>query len=165
MTPKEIRLKQALNKAYRLIKPKRPEMEVFKKNLITLLDQIDEKESEENVKIHLMNFLRDTFYNPIFHVATKGRTDFVVHTGKDAATPAGVLFEVKRPLNIADMVSKVNLNTKAFHELMLYYLRERIEHKNNDIRQVVITNIYAVSYTHLFINPQQKEVTIFSQLN
>ncbi len=142
MTPKEIRLKQALNKAYRLIKPKRPEMEVFKKNLITLLDQIDEKESEENVKIHLMNFLRDTFYNPIFHVATKGRTDFVVHTGKDATTPAGVLFEVKRPLNIADMVSKANLNTKAFHELMLYYLRERIEHKNNDIRQVVITNIY-----------------------
>ncbi|MBL0305718.1 MAG: Eco57I restriction-modification methylase domain-containing protein [Chitinophagaceae bacterium] len=117
-------------------------MEVFKKNLITLLDQIDEKESEENVKIHLMNFLRDTFYNPIFHVATKGRTDFVVHTGKDAATPAGVLFEVKRPLNIADMVSKANLNTKAFHELMLYFLRERIEHKNNDIRQVVITNIY-----------------------
>lgn len=142
MTPKEINLKQALNKAYRLIKPKRPEMEIFKKNLITLLGQIDEKESEENVKIHLMNFLRDTFYNPTFHVATKGRTDFVVHTGKDAATPAGVLFEVKRPLNTVDMVTKANLNAKAFHELMLYYLRERIEHKNNDIRQVVITNIY-----------------------
>jgi hypothetical protein len=31
MTPKEIRLKQALNKAYRFIKPKRPEMEVFKR--------------------------------------------------------------------------------------------------------------------------------------
>jgi hypothetical protein len=66
MTPKEISLKQALNKAYRLIKPKRPEMEAFKKNLITLLSQIDEKESEENVKIHLMNFLRDTFYNPTY---------------------------------------------------------------------------------------------------
>lgn len=142
MTTKEISLKQALNKAYRLIKPKRPEMEAFKKNLITLLGQIDEKESEENVKIHLMNFLRDTFYNPTYHVATKGRTDFVVHTGKDAATPAGVLFEVKRPLNTADMVSKTNLNSKAMHELMLYFLRERIEHKNNDIRQVVITNIY-----------------------
>lgn len=142
MTTKEISLKQALNKAYRLIKPKRPEMEAFKKNLITLLGQIDEKESEENVKIHLMNFLRDTFYNPTFHVATKGRTDFVVHTGKDAATPAGVLFEVKRPLNTADMVAKTSLNAKALHELMLYFLRERIEHKNNDIRQVVITNIY-----------------------
>lgn len=142
MTLKEISLKQALNKAYRLIKPKRLEMEAFKKNLITLLGQIDEKESEENVKIHLMNFLRDTFYNPIYHVATKGRTDFVVHTGKDAASPAGVLFEVKRPVNTADMVSKANLNAKAMHELMLYYLRERTEHKNNDIRQLVITNIY-----------------------
>ncbi len=142
MTTKEISLKQALNKAYRLIKPKRPEMEAFKKNLITLLGQIDEKESEENVKIHLMNFLRDTFYNPTFHVATKGRTDFVVHTGKDATTSAGVLFEVKRPLNTPDMVTKTSLNAKAMHELMLYFLRERIEHKNNDIRQVVITNIY-----------------------
>lgn len=33
MATKVISLKQALNKAYRLIKPKRPEMEVFKKNL------------------------------------------------------------------------------------------------------------------------------------
>lgn len=142
MTLKEISLKQALNKAYRLIKPKRLEMEAFKTNLITLLGQIDEKESEENVKFHLMQFLRDTFYNPAHLLATKGRTDFVVHTGKEASTPAGVLFEVKRPLNTVDMVNKANLNTKAMHELVLYYLRERIEHKNNDIRQLVITNIY-----------------------
>ena len=142
MTTKEISLKQALNKAYRLIKPKRPEMESFKRNLITLLGRIDEKESEENVKIHLMHFLRTTFYDPTHLLATKGRTDFVVHTGKEANTSVGVLIEAKRPLNIADMVTKTNLNAKAMHELILYYLRERIEHKNNDIRYVVITNIY-----------------------
>lgn len=142
MTTKIISLKQALNKAYRLVKPKRPEIETFKRNLIILLDQIDEKESEENVKIHLMHFLRTTFYDPAHLLATKGRTDFVVHTGKEASTPAGVLFEAKRPLNIVDMVTKANLNVKAMHELMLYYLRERIQHKNNNIRYVVITNIY-----------------------
>ena len=142
MTLKEISLKQALNKAYRLIKPKRLEIEAFKTNLITLLGQIDEKESEENVKFHLMQFLRDTFYNPAHLLATKGRTDFVVHTGKEARSPAGALFEVKRPLNTIDMVNKANLNTKAMHELGLHYLRDRIEHKNNDIRQLVITNIY-----------------------
>lgn len=142
MTTKEISLKQSLNKAYRLVKPKRPEIELFKKNLITLLGQIDEKESEENVKIHLMHFLRTTFYDPNYLLATKGRTDFVVHTGKDASTPAGVLIETKRPLNIADMVTRTNLNAKSMHELMLYYLRERIEHKNNDIRYLIITNIY-----------------------
>ena len=142
MTTKEISLKQSLNKAYRLVKPKRPEMESFKRNLITLLGQIDEKESEENVKIHLMHFLRTTFYDPAHLLATKGRTDFVVHIGKEASTSAGVLVEAKRPLNMADMVTKTNLNAKAMHELVLYYLRERIEHKNNDIRHVVITNIY-----------------------
>ncbi|MCV4785080.1 hypothetical protein OFM36_37175, partial [Escherichia coli] len=75
-------------------------------------------------------------------LATKGKADFVAHTGKEANSPAGVLFEVKRPLNTADMVSKANLNAKAMHELILYYLRERIEHKNNSITNLVITNIY-----------------------
>lgn len=58
-------IKQSLNKAYRLIKPKRAGMEAFKSSLIHLLQGIDEKESEENVKIHLMDFLKNTFTTPI----------------------------------------------------------------------------------------------------
>ena len=138
----EISLKKSLNKAYRLIKPKRPDIELFKGNLIKLLGQIDEKESEENVKIHLMDFLKDTWYKQDYLVATKGRTDFVIHTGKEAKTPSGVLFEVKRPTNKGDMVTRQNLNAKAMHELILYYLRERVNEKNIDIRHLVITNIY-----------------------
>jgi hypothetical protein len=61
-------------------------MEAFKGNLVHLLNQIDEKESEENVKIHLMDFLKNTFYHPDYLVATKGKTDFVIHTGKEAKT-------------------------------------------------------------------------------
>ncbi|MBL7918921.1 MAG: Eco57I restriction-modification methylase domain-containing protein [Bacteroidia bacterium] len=142
MNLKEINIKSSLNKAYRLVKPKRPEIETFKTNLIKLLSQIDEKESEENVKIHLMDFLKETWYKQDYLVATKGRTDFVIHTGKDAKAPSGVLFEVKRPTNKADMVSRKNLNAKAMHELILYFLRERITEKNIDIRHLVITNIY-----------------------
>lgn len=138
----EISLKKSLNKAYRLVKPKRPDIEVFKENLIKLLGQIDEKESEENVKIHLMDFLKDTWYKQDHLVATKGRTDFVIHTGKEAKAPSGVLFEVKRPTNKGDMVTRQNLNAKAMHELILYYLRERVNEKNIDIRHLVITNIY-----------------------
>lgn len=138
----EISLKKSLNKAYRLIKPKRPDIELFKGNLIKLLEQIDEKESEENVKIHLMDFLKDTWYKQDYLVATKGRTDFVIHTGKEAKAPSGVLFEVKRPTNKGDMVTRQNLNAKAMHELILYYLRERVNEKNIDIRHLVITNIY-----------------------
>ena len=142
MNLKEINIKSSLNKAYRLVKPKRPEIETFKTNLIKLLSQIDEKESEENVKIHLMDFLKETWYKQDYLVATKGRTDFVIHTGKDAKAPSGVLFEVKRPTNKADMVTRKNLNAKAMHELILYFLRERITEKNIDIRHLVITNIY-----------------------
>jgi len=142
MILQEISLKKSLNKAYRLVKPKRPDIELFKGNLIKLLSQIDEKESEENVKIHLMDFLKDTWYKQDFLVATKGRTDFVIHTGKEAKAPSGVLFEVKRPTNKADMVTRQNLNAKAMHELILYYLRERVNEKNIDIRHLVITNIY-----------------------
>lgn len=142
MKLQEISLKKSLNKAYRLIKPKRPDIELFKGNLIKLLGQIDEKESEENVKIHLMDFLKDTWYKQDYLVATKGRTDFVIHTGKEAKAPSGVLFEVKRPSNKGDMVTRQNLNAKAMHELILYYLRERVNEKNIDIRHLVITNIY-----------------------
>ena len=33
-------------------------------------------------------------------------------------------------------------NAKALHELILYYLRERVEHNNIDIKYLVVTNIY-----------------------
>jgi len=135
-------LQASLNKAYRLISPLRKDLDQFKKNLKLLLSLIDEKESEENVKIHLMDFLKNTFFHPDHLIATKGKTDFVIHLGKDASTPAGVLFEVKRPSNTADMVTETNLNTKAMHELVLYFFRERTKDKNNSLTHLVITNIY-----------------------
>jgi adenine-specific DNA-methyltransferase len=135
-------LTASLNKAYRLISPRRVDLDHFKKNLTLLLSLINEKESEENVKIHLMDFLKNTYYNPDHLIATKGKTDFVIHLGKDSTAAAGVLFEVKRPSNKADMVTQTNLNTKAMHELILYYLRERTKDKNNSLTHLVITNVY-----------------------
>ncbi len=135
-------LKDSLNKAYRLIKPKRQDLNTFKANLKTLLSHIDEKEREENVKNHLMTFLRDTFYQTDYLINTKELTDFVIHLGKDSKAPAGVLFEVKKPTNKADMITKDNLNAKAMHELILYFLRERLNNNNNSLTHLVITNVY-----------------------
>src|SRR5690554_7895259 len=39
------------------------------------------------------------------------------------------------------MVTTEKLNTKAFQELVLYYLRERITHKNLEVKHLIITNI------------------------
>jgi adenine-specific DNA-methyltransferase len=60
-----------------------------------LLDRIDERESEENVKCHLADFLRSTYYNGNHLIATKERADLVIHLDKVEKSPVGVLFEVK----------------------------------------------------------------------
>ncbi len=61
--------------------------------------------------------------------------------GNSAATPVGVIVEAKKITNKVEMVTTEKLNAKAFHELMLYYLEERINHKNLELKHLVITNI------------------------
>ena len=39
------------------------------------------------------------------------------------------------------MISTKKMNVKAFQELVLYYLRERIAHKNLQVKYLVATNI------------------------
>ena len=52
--------KKSLNKAFLKQRPLRSEIELFKSNLIRLLDKIDEIEREENQKNQIRDFLRDT---------------------------------------------------------------------------------------------------------
>jgi len=135
-------LKQALNPAFLKQKPERTEIELFKNELNSLLRSINEDESEEHNKNLLMNFLNNVYYRNNHYINTKDRTDLVIHNGKDAKTPVGVLIEVKRPSNKTEMVSRENLNAKSFQELVLYYLRERKTGKNFELRYLVITNVF-----------------------
>ena len=48
------------------------------------------------MKGHVMDLLKTLITNSKYKIAAKGRTDFVIHTGKDASHPAGVLFEAKK---------------------------------------------------------------------
>jgi hypothetical protein len=133
--------RKSLNKAFLKVKPSRSEIELFKQNLIGLLDGLDEKESEEHNKNDLVTFLKSTLYQK-FYINTKGRNDLVIHNGPDAKSFAGVLIEAKKPSNKFEMIRPDNLNAKAFHELILYYLRERITNHNLEIKHLVATNIY-----------------------
>jgi adenine-specific DNA-methyltransferase len=137
-----IPFKKTLNKAYQKVKPNRTDINRLKANLQRLLQRIDHEESEENVKNHLRDFLNDTYYNNLHLLNTKGRTDLVIHNENSHQSQAAVLFEVKRPKNNADMIGPANANAKAMQEMALYYLRERIEAGNTDIKYLVITNIY-----------------------
>ena len=132
--------RNALNKAFMKVKPTRVEIENFKTNLITLLDRIRENEGEEFNKNLLSDFLKDTYYKQSHSINTKDKKDLVIHNGLSDKTPVGVIIETKRPSEKANMVTKEKLNVKAFHELVLYYLRERITHENLEVKHLIITN-------------------------
>ena len=133
---------KALNKAYLKEKVSRNHIELFKKNLQQLLSRINEQESEEHLKNVIADFLKDTWYKDQFEINTKDRNDLVIHTGKTTKDAVGVILEVKKPSNKAEMMTVARPNTKALQELILYYLRERVDHNNTDIKYLVVTNIY-----------------------
>ena len=142
MNPTILEPRKALNKAFLKIKPSRSFIESFKNNLITLLDGINISESEEFHKNLVIDFLKKTYYDPNHYINTKGRNDLVIHNGKDAKSNVGVIIEAKSPVNKSEMISKAKLNGKALQELVLYYMRERITHKNSELKHLVVTNIY-----------------------
>jgi len=141
MILKELKPKKALNKAFLKVKPTRTEIEGFKTNLITLLDRTNDTESEEFHKNLVSDFLKETYYKQNHFINTKGRNDLVIHNGQNANSTVGVILEAKKPTNKAEMITTKRLNTKAFQELVLYYLRERITHKNLEVKHLVATNI------------------------
>jgi hypothetical protein len=141
MELKELKPRKALNKAFLKVKPNRTEIEGFKTNLITLLDRTNDTESEEFHKNLVSDFLKDTYYKQNHFINTKGRNDLVIHNGQNADSTVGVILEAKKPTNKSEMITTKKLNAKAFQELVLYYLRERITHKNLEVKHLVATNI------------------------
>ncbi|HPW66961.1 MAG TPA: TaqI-like C-terminal specificity domain-containing protein [Salinivirgaceae bacterium] len=133
--------RKALNKAFLKVKPNRSEIEIFKTNLTQLLDSINDAESEEFHKNLVIDFLKKTYYDPNHFVNTKGWNDLVIHNGDKATSTVGVIIEAKKPTNKTEMLTKDKINVKAFHELVLYYLRERITLKNIEIKHLIATNI------------------------
>lgn len=152
MILKELKPRKALNKAFLKVKPNRTEIEGFKTNLITLLDRTNDTESEEFHKNLVSDFLKKTYYDPNHFINTKGRNDLVIHNGQNANSTVGVIIEAKKPTNKSEMITTKKINSKAFQELVLYYLRERITHKNLEIKYLVATNIneWFIFDEHLF---------------
>ncbi|MCA4777904.1 DUF7149 domain-containing protein [Empedobacter stercoris] len=134
---------KALNPAYRKFKPQRSDIEKFKTELVNCIDAIgisDEKgESEEHLKEPIKRFFQNTFFEKNL-INTKDRIDLAIYLDSTAKSDVGVIIEAKRPSNKAEFISEKNLNKKALQELLLYYLRERIDYKNNNIKHLIVTN-------------------------
>ncbi|RKE82490.1 Eco57I restriction-modification methylase domain-containing protein [Chryseobacterium sp. AG363] len=134
---------KALNPAYKKFKPFRADIDDFSVKLqdcINAINLVDSRnESEEHLKSPISKFLSSTFYSEN-EINTKERIDLAIYLGKDATSDVGVLIEAKKPSNRAEFPTEKQLNKKAFQEMLLYYLRERVDYKNNNIKHLIITN-------------------------
>lgn len=137
-----LKINEALNKAFLKLPLTRSQIEKFKANFKTLLQNYDPGEGEEHHKNVISEFLKKTYYSPDFYINTKGRYDLVIHNGKDNKSSVGVIIECKSPGNLAEMPVIDNLKSKALYELILYYLRERITNQNLEIKHLIITNLF-----------------------
>ena len=138
----ELTIAKSLNKAYRQVSIDKQSFDIFKQQLEILYEQISTIDTEGKLKGDLMDFLKLTFYGQKYKVSPKGYIDCAIHLGNTTETPVGIIFEVKTPTNASEMITKDNLNKKALQELLLYYLRERVEKKNIQLKQLVVTNLY-----------------------
>ncbi len=137
--------RKALNPAYRKHKPLRKDVTNFVNQLQNCIKEVklsdDNGESEEHIKSHFKDFFSATFYKDNY-INTKDRIDLAIYLSKTAKSDVGVIIEAKKPSNKAEFLTEQNLNRKALQELLLYYLRERVDNKNNNIKHLIATNGY-----------------------
>ncbi len=112
----------------------------FKNCLLKLLDNINLNESEEHLKVPLSAFLKNTFYAKN-NINTKGNIDLAIYN-EEQTSDVAVLIELKKPYNTNEMISKENMNKKALQEAISYYLSERNEFENTNIKNIIVTNIF-----------------------
>ncbi len=166
----ELTIAKSLNKAYRQIPVDRTVFDTFKKQLNILYEQISTINTEEKLKGDLMDFLKLSFYGQDFKVSPNGDIDCAIHLGNSIDNPVGVIFEVKKPTNVSEMITREDLNRKALQELLLYYLRERHTKKNFQLKQLVVTNVYeffvfdAQEFERLFYS-NKKLIKRFEEFN
>ena len=132
---------KTLNKAYLKEKVSRNHIELFKEQLTDLFNKVQEGHSEDTLKDFITVFLRNTWYNPNHAITiNKERKDLAIHTGKTTKDPVAVIAEIKKA-GSAEMITADKPNVKALHELVLYYLQERITIGNNEIKYLLATDV------------------------
>ena len=132
---------KSLNKAYFKEKVSRNDIEKFKQNLTLLFNKIQAEYSEDTLKDYITEFLRNTWYNPDYAITiNKERKDLAIHIGKTAKEPVAVIAEIKK-IDSGEMIRPDKANVKALHELILYYLQERVTLDNNQIKYLLATDV------------------------
>lgn len=113
--------------------PTKEQIQIFKELLAKYISNINEAESEEHQKNKFNDFLKQHFN---YEINTKNRIDSAIYENNKAK----VLIEFKRASNKGEFPKNKNLECKAFYELIFYFFIEHFEHKNNEIKFLMIAN-------------------------
>lgn len=137
-------LRKTINKAYLKETVDRSSFNSFKGELAKLLNGIEnareQGEREEHFKNLLSPFLNEVGFED-YYINTSGSIDLAIHMGDKVKDPVGVLMEMKRPSNKAEMITEESINRKAMHEAVLYYLEQRIDHDNSDLKHIIVSDL------------------------
>ncbi len=112
----------------------------FQKNINALLKELDKsvnKKEELSERTYIMNFMKSLDYNDVEFGYEKDKIDLLIKVDDKIE----VLFETKSSNETRDMVSIDNLNVKPLHQIIYYFMQERLS-GNNSLKNLVITNGY-----------------------
>ncbi len=116
--------------------PKKETIENFEKEINSLLENAKRQDDEEFQKNEINSFLKNT-YN--YHCNTYEKVDSAIYVDKEV----WVLIEVKA-LNNRNEFPKDRENplSKAFCQMVLYFLEETEKEKNNSLKHAIICNAH-----------------------
>ena len=109
--------------------PLKIDINSFREQLKLFIKDIEQaKEREENEEFFkklINDFLSKSFnYSSEYKINTKSNIDSAIYSNSNNSKKVHVITEVKTPKNEKEMLSKKNINAKALHEMILYYLSE-----------------------------------------
>ena len=150
MTPIQNPVLKFISHIYQKEAVDRESLDQFKHSLKSVIERLNLAEqkgqTEEHLKEPIAALLNDNFYRNKHYINTHGykgniEADMVIHEDAVGKSAVKVLFEIKRPGN-NEMITVADINRKALHEAVLYYLYEKTERENHEIAHIIITDGY-----------------------
>lgn len=137
---KKISPSQFVNKAYLRSYVNDKDFLSFKEALKVMFAELNAAEREEHNKNIIMEFLKSAFYAKSNAINTYENVDFAIFsTEHSKGSSPLVICEAKKATN-PEMLRVDDINRKALHELILYYIIEECKNKNYNIKNLVVTD-------------------------
>lgn len=121
-------------------RPNETDFNRFKAALAKLLPQIDEAARENAQENYVRDFLLAAFYQDRNLINKKNDIDYAIYSGETSESRVAVIIESKRPKS-GEMITLANPNAKSLQQAVLYFMRERVDENNIDLKYIVVTNI------------------------